>query len=66
VRGYFFAVTCNTNLSYGDVWNDQQVLIRIMDAKIRTRQLRFVRRFNDDSKNWPLAFRSDLILDCGS
>jgi hypothetical protein len=65
VQGYFFAVSCNTDPSCGDVWKDQQVLIRIMDAKIRTRQLRLVRRFNAGSKNWPLAFRSDLVLDCG-
>jgi hypothetical protein len=56
------AITSRTALSRGDGRNDRQALIRIVDAKIRTRPLCPAGLFGGDGRTLSTVFRADPFL----
>ena len=62
VGGDVSAITAKAALSRGDARDDRQVLVRIVDAKMRMRLLCPVHRFGVDGRTLAAVFRADPFL----
>jgi hypothetical protein len=55
-------MSCKANLSHGDARDDRQVLVRIVDAKIRMRPLCLTCLLGVDGRTLAAVFRPDSLL----